>query len=183
MTSHISELFFDQMTYHFVDNSKAVILVPFPGHLDQKWLRFLSFSEKVLKSQQIGFLKGTDRMTWNRGFLKFFPIENIKKKIISKFHAVWVRLCTLKPWFTKNPSWSNLCLKVDISLRNVVQMTWFFLWQVPLGMDFIFKEQNFKFAFHSLFIRFPVKPYSLRFEKSGHLDYRFLGSKSANLGF
>ncbi len=56
------------MTYHFVENFKAVILVPFAGNLDQKLLRFFSFSEKVLKSRQIGFLKGTDQMTVNRGF-------------------------------------------------------------------------------------------------------------------
>ncbi len=68
VTTLISALFFGQMTYHFLENFKAVILVPFPGHLDQKWLRFLSFSEKMLKSRQIGFLKGTDQMTVNRGF-------------------------------------------------------------------------------------------------------------------
>jgi hypothetical protein len=113
VTSLILALFFCQMTYHFVENFKAVILVPFPGHLGQKLLRFLSFSEKVLKSRQIGFLKETGQMTVNRGFLEFFSIENIKKKIISKSQAIWVRLCILKPGFSKSQSLPVSGLKIS----------------------------------------------------------------------
>jgi hypothetical protein len=75
----------------------------------------------MLKSWQI--FKDNRPDDRESGFLKFFSIENIKKKIISKFQAVWVRLCILKPGFSKSQSLPVSGLKIDISLGNVVQMT------------------------------------------------------------
>jgi hypothetical protein len=72
------------------------------------------------------FFKGNRPDDRESGFLKFFSLENIKKKIISKFQAVWARLCTLKLGFSKSPSLPISGLKIDISLGNVVQMTRFF---------------------------------------------------------
>ncbi len=98
-------------------------MVPFPDHLNQKWLRFLGLSEKVFISRQIGFLKGTDQI-WSSGR---FP---------------------LKKQMTYVSSW-NLTINSKL-LYSVLFTSLLFLWNL---IDVIYQEfhkNGFRFVFSAV---------------------------------
>ena len=101
MNSHISALFFGQMKHHFVENFKAVILVPYPGHLDKNWRKFTTFTVLWPKNAKNRFFFKSLKKNFFFWVFFCFSVKHKKTFFLRCFEMIWNHIICLKKNFRR----------------------------------------------------------------------------------